>query len=67
MGPMGTEYAPTLDRIDSQQGYIPGNIQYVSRRGNTLKNSATLTEMVLLGNWANKQLHPHLVEDKKSD
>jgi hypothetical protein len=51
-----TEYAPTIDRIDSNVGYVPGNVHYVSHRGNTLKNCATLEEMVLLGRWAEQQL-----------
>ncbi len=51
-----TDYAPTIDRIDSTLGYIPGNVQFVSHRGNTLKNAATLEEMVLLGKWAEDQL-----------
>lgn len=51
-----TEYAPTIDRIDSSRGYVPGNVHFVSHRGNTLKNCATLEEMVLLGKWAEQQL-----------
>ena len=42
----------TLDRIDSSQGYVPGNIQVLSHRANMIKNDATLEELQLLvKNW----------------
>jgi hypothetical protein len=42
----------TLDRINPQKGYIKGNVQIISYRANTLKNSASLDEMQLIvKNW----------------
>ena len=41
----GTPYSPSLDRTNSSKGYIPGNVQVVSWRANTLKNNSTLTEL----------------------
>jgi hypothetical protein len=42
----------TLDRIDSSQGYVPGNIQVLSHRANMLKNDTTLEELKLIvKNW----------------
>ena len=35
----------TIDRIDNNKGYIPGNVIVVSRRANVLKNDATLEEL----------------------
>lgn len=40
-----TDYAASLDRIDSSQGYVRGNVQVISARANTLKNDATLEEL----------------------
>lgn len=41
--------SPSLDRINSSQGYILGNVRIISRRANELKRNATLQELVLLG------------------
>ena len=35
---------PTLDRIDSDKGYIKDNIQVISFKANRLKNNGTLEE-----------------------
>ncbi len=40
--------SPSLDRIDSARGYTPGNIRVISKRANTLKNNATLSELALV-------------------
>jgi hypothetical protein len=36
--------SPTLDRIDSDKGYVKGNIWVISWRANTLKRNGTLEE-----------------------
>ena len=44
----------TLDKIDPSKGYVSGNIQILSYRANTLKNSATLEELkTIIKNWEN--------------
>jgi hypothetical protein len=44
--------SPTLDRIRPELGYVPGNVQVISHRANTMKSDATFQEMVMLGDWA---------------
>lgn len=36
----------SLDRIDSTKGYVPGNVQIVSRKANTMKSSASAQELL---------------------
>lgn len=40
--------SPSLDRIDSQKGYVKGNVAVISYRANRIKNDATDKELKLL-------------------
>lgn len=37
--------SPSLDRIDNDRGYVPGNVEVISYRANTLKSNANLEEL----------------------
>jgi hypothetical protein len=39
-----TPYSPSLDRIDSSKGYVPGNVWIVGYRANLIKNDGTAEE-----------------------
>jgi 8-oxo-dGTP diphosphatase len=39
-----TPNSPSLDRIDTLDGYVKGNVEVISYRANTIKNNATFEE-----------------------
>jgi hypothetical protein len=47
-GKKGNPALPSIDRIDSNKGYIPGNVRVISYRANALKSNATLEELELV-------------------
>ena len=49
------EFNASIDRIDSMQGYIPGNVQLVALRVNLLKNTLS-TDMLY---WWVKTIHAY--------
>ena len=40
--------APSLDRIDSDKGYVPGNVEVLCTRCNKLKGDGTISEFQML-------------------
>ena len=45
----GPKYdSPSVDRIDSNLGYVKGNVRVISWRANTLKSNANYTEILAL-------------------
>lgn len=39
------EYSPSIDRIDNNKGYTKDNIQILSKKANSMKNSASSKEL----------------------
>lgn len=54
-GPRTAENSPELDRIVPELGYTRENVQVISRRANRYKNNASISELVLLGEWAKRR------------
>jgi hypothetical protein len=45
------ERTPSLDRIDNNLGYTKSNVQIITKKANSMKNSATSEELLLFANW----------------
>jgi len=43
--------SPTLDRIQNDQGYIPGNVIVVCSKANRIKNNGCLVDLILTMLW----------------
>lgn len=48
--------APTLDKIDPSLGYVPGNVQVISRKANAVKQDATREELLKFAAWVNRSI-----------
>lgn len=46
--------SPSLDRIDSTKGYVPGNVQVLSYKANAMKSDATPEELLMFADWIYK-------------
>lgn len=49
----------TLDRIDNEAGYVPGNVQWLSRRANAIKSDASLHELEAVVSFVRSVLQKH--------
>lgn len=45
------DYVPSIDRIDNNKGYVPGNIIIVSWRANRIKSDAHVDELMLVAGF----------------
>lgn len=50
------ENTAELDRIEPQKGYVQGNVAFLCRRFNRIKNNATSKELIKIGEWLNWKL-----------
>lgn len=46
--------SPTIDCLRPELGYVPGNINVISFRANTIKNNATLEELETVTAWVRR-------------
>jgi hypothetical protein len=46
-------FAPSIDRLDSTQGYLKSNCRIISARANTIKNDATVEELKKIIDYIN--------------
>ena len=44
-------YAPQLDRVEPDKGYVEGNVVWLSRRANNIKGNATIEELAAVLKW----------------
>jgi hypothetical protein len=49
-----SDFSPTIDRIDSAKGYVPGNVLVISHRANRIKNDANLSDILLIADYMMK-------------
>ena len=45
------EFSPSLDRINNKNGYVSGNVQWISAKANTIKRNATIKELYALADY----------------
>jgi hypothetical protein len=48
------EKSPSLDRIIPELGYVPGNVQVISHKANTMKSNASPEELKKFAQWVLK-------------
>lgn len=58
--------SPSLDRIDNLKGYEKGNIQVISSKANSMKNSASPKELIQFAYWV-ILTYGHLIQGEVND
>lgn len=50
-GSGGKSNSPSLDRLDNEKGYVPGNVWVISHKANTMKGAASWDQLVKFAEW----------------
>ena len=51
----GSDESPSIDRLEPEVGYVPGNVSVISQRANRIKNDSDLAELLLVATWVQAQ------------
>jgi hypothetical protein len=52
----GRDDSPTLDRVDNEKGYVPGNVAVISAKANRIKSNATAEEIRKVADWLDRAM-----------
>lgn len=52
--------SPSVDRINPHLGYVPGNVQVISYKANSMKRNCTMEELLM---FAETVLSKHKITD----
>lgn len=55
------DWAPSIDRIDSNLGYVKGNVLIVSNKANVIKNNACPDDIISVGKFY-KNITSHIID-----
>lgn len=48
--------SPSIDKLEPEKGYVPGNVVIISHKANTIKSNATYHELIAIGNWLKSKI-----------
>lgn len=56
----GSDYSPSLDRLDPNAGYVKGNVAIISNKANRIKNDGNIEEVAAVLRWLEMQKGSHI-------
>lgn len=63
--PGGRPNSPSLDRIENDRGYEPGNVRVLSHMANMMKSSASEEMLVKFAHWVIQEYEPKLKRGRR--